>query len=69
MYESDITKFIRNLLEQHPELETLQKRNRATWWDRQPEPDGAKDTIRSQEPVKGYYYFPLPEPEKPSPKQ
>ena len=61
MYESEITKFIRELLEKNPDLETLQTKNRSTWWDKQPQPDGAKSAVGVEEPVKGYYYFPLPE--------
>ena len=33
-YESDITKFIRNFLEQHPEEIASQRRGRAIWWDK-----------------------------------
>ena len=34
MYESDITKFIREFLKQHPEEVDSQKRGRAIWWDK-----------------------------------
>ena len=34
MYESDLTKFIRQYLEQHPEELESQKIGRATWWDK-----------------------------------
>jgi hypothetical protein len=33
-YESDITKFIRNFLEQHPEEIASQRKGRAVWWDK-----------------------------------
>jgi hypothetical protein len=33
-YESDITKFIRNFLEQHPEEIASQKEGRSIWWDK-----------------------------------
>ena len=33
-YESDITKFIRNFLEQHPEEIASQRKGRAIWWDK-----------------------------------
>ena len=33
-YESDITKFIRNFLQQHPEEIASQKKGRAIWWDK-----------------------------------
>ena len=34
MYESDITKFIREYLKQHPEEVESQKAGRAIWWDK-----------------------------------
>ena len=34
MYESDITKFIRAYLEEHPEEVASQKAGRAIWWDK-----------------------------------
>jgi hypothetical protein len=33
-YESDTTKFIRDLLEKKPELKDEQKKARAMWWDK-----------------------------------
>ena len=36
-YESDITKFIRNFLEQHPEEIASQRKGRAIWWDKNPD--------------------------------
>ena len=33
-YESDITKFIRGFLEQHPEEIASQRKGRAIWWDK-----------------------------------
>jgi len=35
-YESDLTKFIRRFLEQHPEEIASQKKGRAIWWDKTP---------------------------------
>ena len=37
MYESDITKFMREFLRQHPEEVDSQKRGRAIWWDKRPD--------------------------------
>ena len=34
MYESDLTKFIREYLKQHPEEVQSQKAGRAIWWDK-----------------------------------
>jgi Protein of unknown function (DUF3460) len=33
-YESDITNFIRELLEKKPEIKVEQKKARAMWWDK-----------------------------------
>ena len=37
MYESDLTKFIRRFLQDHPEEIESQKIGRAAWWDKRPE--------------------------------
>jgi hypothetical protein len=34
MYESDLTKFMRDYLRQHPEEVESQKEGRAAWWDK-----------------------------------
>jgi hypothetical protein len=36
MYESDLTKFMRRFLEEHPEELASQKKGRSVWWDRKP---------------------------------
>jgi hypothetical protein len=33
-YESDITKFLRQYLEEHPEEVASQRKSRAIWWDK-----------------------------------
>jgi hypothetical protein len=35
-YESDHTKFIRELLKRKPQLQDDQKKGRAIWWDKEP---------------------------------
>ena len=35
-YESDLTKFMREYLAQHPEEIESQKKGRAAWWDKDP---------------------------------
>ena len=35
-YESDLTKFMREYLEKHPEERESQKIGRAAWWDKDP---------------------------------
>ena len=37
MYESDITKFMREFLRKHPEELESQRAGRAAWWDKKPE--------------------------------
>jgi hypothetical protein len=37
MYESDLTKFMREFLAQHPEEVESQRKGRAIWWDKAPE--------------------------------
>jgi hypothetical protein len=36
MYESDITKFIKELKASKPHLEEDQRKGRAIWWDKKP---------------------------------
>jgi hypothetical protein len=36
-YESDHTRFIRELLEKKPELAEKQQEGRALWWDKRPQ--------------------------------
>jgi len=37
-YVSETTRFVRELLEQRPHLAEEQRKARARWWDRQPDP-------------------------------
>jgi Protein of unknown function (DUF3460) len=60
MYESDITKFVRDLLEKSPELKELQMANRATWWDKKQDLQEIKRQEQSAAPKLPYAYFPLP---------
>jgi hypothetical protein len=46
MYESDITKFIREYLKQHPEEVASQKAGRAIWWDKTPEDRAPAPSMR-----------------------
>ena len=46
-YESDITQFMRQFLEQHPEEEASQKKGRAIWWDKRPQ--------ERVSPLRGYH--------------
>lgn len=56
-YESEATRFIREFLDQNPQVVEKQKRHRATWWDR---PQNQQERARLDEakvPQKGYVYY------------
>jgi hypothetical protein len=64
MYESETTRFIRELLDQNPQIKEQQKRNRLTWWDRPQDLESWSDQAESTVPQPGYVYFPLPTPKE-----
>ena len=59
-YESDVTRFIRDLLANNPQIVEQQKKNRATWWDKPQDLETMKDRAQSAVPQPPYVYFPLP---------
>lgn len=61
MYESDVTKFIRELLEKNPQLAEEQRKARATWWDKKVDLEEQMRYREARVGVRGYYYYPLPE--------
>jgi hypothetical protein len=56
-YESDHTRFIREMKERKPELEQLQRQARAIWWDKRPK-DLATTKVMDEGrvPQAGYVY-------------
>jgi len=58
-YESDITKFIRDFLDRHPEVVEKQKAARATWWDRPQKLAERKALEEARVPKKSYEYYDL----------
>jgi hypothetical protein len=57
LYESEHTKFMREWMEKHPEELLEQKKGRALWWDKPPEPlETTKDNTAAKVPNKAYYY-------------
>jgi len=58
-YESEITKFIRDFLDKHPEVVEKQKRYRATWWDRPQDLAQRKALEEARVPKKSYEYYEL----------
>ena len=64
MYESDFTRFLRELKTRNPQIDELQKKNRATWWDKPQDFDTWKERAAAAVAQPGYVYFPVPRPEK-----
>jgi hypothetical protein len=60
MYESELTRFIRDLKERNPQIAELQRKNRATWWDKPQDFQAWKERAESTVAQPGYVYFPLP---------
>ena len=60
MYESEATKFIREVLGKNPQIVEQQKKNRATWWDKPQDLETWKEHSDADSPAPSYVYFPLP---------
>jgi len=56
MYESDITRFLRDLKAQDPQLDREQRQLRATWWDRPQDADTNRQFRESRVPQRPYVY-------------
>jgi hypothetical protein len=55
-YESDLTRFIRELKGKQPELERRQQEARAIWWDKDLDPEQLRRWRESRVPQKPYVY-------------
>ena len=55
-YESDITRMIRKLLEEKPQIVQEQKKGRTMWWDKKPDPDAQKRAEESDVKQQAYVY-------------
>ena len=64
MYESELTRFLREMREKNPGIAELQRKNRATWWDKRQDLEIHRERRESAVPQPAYVYFPLPRPEK-----
>ena len=64
LYESELTRFLRDLKQKNPQIGELQKKNRATWWDKPQDLDTWRERAQATVPQPAYVYFPLPRPEK-----
>lgn len=60
MYESDVTRFLRELRAQNPQIAEQQKKNRATWWDKPQDLETWRERSQANVPQSAYVYFPLP---------
>lgn len=56
-YESEHTKFIRELIEKDPKLEDKRLEARNIWWDKKLDKEEQKRFDESDEPMKPYVYF------------
>ncbi|HEX6829272.1 MAG TPA: DUF3460 family protein [Burkholderiales bacterium] len=60
MYESDLTRFMREFLEKNPQVTEKQKISRATWWDKQLDRDERARWKDSAESLPAYPYYDNP---------
>lgn len=56
MYESDITRFLRELKQTRPHLEEEQRKGRAIWWDKPQDVETQARNKASRVPQKPYVY-------------
>ena len=56
MYESDITRFLRELKTANPHLEQEQRKGRAIWWDHPQDVDTQQRNKASRVPQQPYVY-------------
>ena len=62
MYESELTRFLRDFVKKNPQVVEQQKKNRLTWWDRPQDLETQKERRQASVPQPAYVYFPLPRP-------
>jgi hypothetical protein len=63
-YESEVTRFLRELKQENPQIVEQQRKNRMTWWDRPQDLDTWRERAAATVSQAGYVYFPLPRQEK-----
>ena len=56
-YESEHTKFMRELLEKTPQLEEKRMAARGVWWDKKLDKEEQKRFNEANDPMKPYVYF------------
>ena len=62
LYESELTKFMRDFLAAHPEEVESQKQGRAIWWDKTPEERAPTPSMRHAPKAGGneHTFVPIP---------
>ena len=55
-YESDLTRMIRELLREKPQIIEEQKKGRAMWWDKKLDTDALKRSAESNVEQQAYVY-------------
>lgn len=55
-YESDVTRMMRELLQQNPHIVEEQKKGRALWWDKAQEPETQQRNQDSKVQQQPYVY-------------
>lgn len=55
-YESEITRFIRELKQKNPQIEAKQREGRALWWDKTLDLDELRRQRAARVPQKPYVY-------------
>jgi Protein of unknown function (DUF3460) len=55
-YESDLTRFIREMKQRKPDLERKQREAREIWWDKSLDPDEQARFAQSSVKMHGYVY-------------
>ncbi len=56
-YETEHTKFMRELLEKIPQLEEKRMAARGVWWDKKLDKEEQKRFNEANDPMKPYVYF------------
>ena len=56
IYESDLTRMMRELLQKNPQIVEEQKKGRAIWWDRKQDQDTLKRAKESRVKQQPYVY-------------
>jgi hypothetical protein len=59
-YESEITRFVRQMKQRWPDLERKQREARALWWDKTLDREEQARFAQSRVKMRGYVYEPKP---------